>query len=143
MAKKKHKKKKAVTVRVKPKEIEVTLTAEVKSVEATVDDAVEKATMTDGTINDVDFVVFEPPTADTDTNVGEIVKENADEHDETFRKLAEPESIGLNNAQCDTCSRVGVVMQCLNCGKTYCNRCRTPHIGHYPTCQGCEQGLPR
>jgi len=42
---------------------------------------------------------------------------------------------------CDTCKREGRVLKCGNCGATYCNRCRTPHRGHYPTCQFCEEAL--
>lgn len=89
-----------------------------------------------------------PPTADTDTNVADIVKENADEHDNVFAKLADPGpsgptpiKINPGDAKCDTCKRIGTVMKCEYCGKTYCNECRTPSHGHYKNCQFCGKAF--
>ena len=43
---------------------------------------------------------------------------------------------------CDTCKRKGKqLFSCPNCTKTYCNHCRTPHVGHYKECQFCGEGL--
>ena len=49
--------------------------------------------------------------------------------------------VGAPEGVCDTCKREGRLMVCPQCGKTYCNKCRTPHQGHYRTCQFCEAGL--